>query len=140
MPERNKGRHARNKGKAFERRIARELRESGLCPEAKRGFQTRGGTAEEPDVKNCGRLAIECKAHKKVDRPRAYRQAVTGAKDGEIPILVYKDDYQPPMVRMDAAHLPALWLLEPYSPVQGVMVELLWEDFLREILPRMIGG
>lgn len=90
------GASQRTKGHNFERRVAADLRE--IFPEAKRGFQTRGGTAEAPDVDGTP-FYIEAKAHKKVNREAAWLQA-EDATDGRPSIAVCKDDRQRPVVVM----------------------------------------
>ena len=81
------GKASRDKGHNFERWVAKQLRE--IWPDAKRGFQTRGGTAEEPDVKGCGPFAIECKAHKKVDRVAAFDQMAAAVPAKFIPVAIF---------------------------------------------------
>jgi hypothetical protein len=128
----------RTKGHNFERKIARELRETGLCPDAKRGFQTRGGTAEDPDVKGCGRLLIECKAHKQVNRRKAWLQAAGPAKAGEVPVAVCKDDFHEPVVVMDARDLPMIGAGFYDGIDQPLLIEIGWEDWKRYILPKLL--
>lgn len=72
----------RRKGHNFEREIARRLRER--WPEAKRGFQTRGGTKEAADVVGVP-LRVECKHGKRPNLPAALRQAETAP--GEYPAV-----------------------------------------------------
>lgn len=102
------GKGRRNKGANFERRVAADLRE--IFPEAKRGFQTRGGTAEAPDVDGTP-FYIEAKAHKKVNREAAWLQAEE-ATDGRAAVAVCKDDRQKPVVvmRLSVAAQVAGWL------------------------------
>ena len=66
------GKSSRTKGHNFEREVARRMRE--YYPEAKRGFQTRGGTQEECDVEGTP-FAIECKVGKRPNIRGAYNQA-----------------------------------------------------------------
>ena len=55
------GKASRTKGHAFERWVARLFRK--FFPKARRGFQTRGGTSEAPDVDGTP-WYIECKRMK----------------------------------------------------------------------------
>lgn len=140
------GKSSRDKGHNFERRIARELREMGI-ETAQRGFQTRGGTAEEPDVKGVGKLAIECKAHKKVNRRAAWFQAFENAKPGQIPIAICKDDYRAPVVvlALGAVMPEYAYTLEGQdesdtsSPLDVPLVEIEWEYFKKYLLRRLAG-
>lgn len=94
------GKASRDKGHSFERRVAKDLRE--VFQDAKRGFQTRGGTKEEPDVDGTP-FYIECKAHKKCNRKKAWKQADDAKAPGRIPVAVCKDDYKPITVTMLAS-------------------------------------
>lgn len=68
------GREARTKGHGFERLVARVMR--NVFPEAARGFQTRFGSSEEPDVIGTP-FIVECKKGKSyASFPAAMRQAV----------------------------------------------------------------
>lgn len=127
------GKGRRNKGANFERRVAADLRE--IFPEAKRGFQTRGGTAEAPDVDGTP-FYIECKAHKKVDREAAYAQALQGSigKTNNIPVAICKDDRKPPVVRMVLGDLVYLWGADIVSDGYQYQVDIgyaSWLDLVR---------
>ena len=89
------GKAERRKGHDFERKIARRFRE--LFPESKRGFQTRGGTAEEPDV-IAGPFAIECKHGKRPNIRAAYEQARSAP--GVWPIAITRKDRDVVLVTM----------------------------------------
>jgi|15BtaG_2_1085339.scaffolds.fasta_scaffold13334_2 hypothetical protein len=92
------GRASRNKGHNFERSVAKDFR--GIFGEGKRGFQTRGGTAEEPDVIT-PHFSIECKAHKVAPIRSALRQATVSAEtDGKVPLAILKDDRKRPFITM----------------------------------------
>lgn len=78
----------RNKGHAFERKVANDLK--AIFPNAKRGFQTRGGGKEQCDVEGTP-YHIECKHCARVDVRKAYTQAATDAHESE-------GDYRPPFV------------------------------------------
>ena len=66
---------SRNKGHAFEREMARLFKT--YFPQAKRGFQTRGGTAEAPDLEGTP-WYIDCKRMKRCNILGALRQAEAG--------------------------------------------------------------
>ena len=93
------GKKSRNKGHAFEREIARVFRP--YFPDAKRGFQTRGGTNEEPDVKGTP-WYIECKRMRRCNPLAALRHAEealyvtaeegTRRKDPRPPLAICKND------------------------------------------------
>lgn len=127
------GKSQRDKGHGFERRVAKDLRE--FWPEAKRGFQTRGGTSEAPDVDGTP-FFVECKAHKRVDRDKAMTQAYIGmsAHRGAHnytlgPIAICKDDRQEPVVRMWSTTLYRL-LTHALSYHVPVPVEIEYSRFL----------
>jgi len=79
--------YQRRKGHDYERFIARWYREHGR--EAKRGFQSRGGT-EQSDVMVEG-FSVECKCTKvQPNIPKAMQQAIDCARDGETPLVHFK--------------------------------------------------
>ena len=88
------GKSQRTKGHSFERKIARILR--SIWPDAKRGFQTRGGTAEAPDIEGTP-FWIECKKGKRTNIKAAMRQA-----EGQDlpPVAITQDDRQDVLVTM----------------------------------------
>lgn len=99
--------NSRTKGRAFEQDIARTLREE-LGVEVTRNWQEQaahGGT----DLVGVEGWAIECKRAKKYS-PQWWKQTVEQAdKCGELPVLVYKLDYQPITVELSAKyHIPEL--------------------------------
>jgi len=93
-------RYERAKGHSFERRIARLLTEK-TGYRFRRGLQTRGGSAEIPDVA-CEGLPyhFECKKGKKPPWRGALIQAEEAAADGDIPVAVIGEDRQEPVVAM----------------------------------------
>lgn len=91
------GAASRRKGHTWERQVARDLREI-FGPDVKRGFQTRGGTKEAPDVDGTPWF-IECKCGKATNIKAALRQAVE-ATDGRPPVAICKDDRTEPVVAM----------------------------------------
>lgn len=93
------GKAPRVKGHAFERWVAKRLREAMPGCDAKRGIQTRYGGGEAADVIS-PKLPyhIECKRGKVTLPRRALAQAIRDAKPGRIPIAVCKDDLKDPYV------------------------------------------
>ena len=91
------GKLSNDKGKVFERRIARMFREQ-LGIDVKRGWQSRKGM-DAPDVCVPG-LWIECK-HGKQTRPKAaLAQAMSDAKAGYLPVAITRNDGAPILVTM----------------------------------------
>lgn len=77
------GASQRRKGHNYEREVARRFRE--IFPEAKRGYQTRGGSAEQCDIEGVP-FRLECKHHKgNPSIPAALKQAEK--KPGSLPAL-----------------------------------------------------
>ena len=91
------GKFSRDKGARFERELARIFRDALPGCDAKRGFQTRGGAAEMPDV-TAGCFAIEAKAGKKPPVRAALKTAVDNCPKGLYPLAVIKEDRKPPFV------------------------------------------
>jgi hypothetical protein len=84
------GSHSRNKGKAYEQRIARLYRDKGY--KAKRGWQCREGD-DDPDVVVDIPLWLECKHHAKGGLAfRAYAQAKEAARLGRMPVVHIHED------------------------------------------------
>jgi len=96
---------SRTKGHSFEREMARLFK--AYFPEAKRGLQTRGGTAEAPDVEGTP-FYIECKRMRRCNIRGALRQAEAGAytvtgggtfkRDPRPPIAICKNDREKAVV------------------------------------------
>jgi hypothetical protein len=94
-----RGRSNRRKGHDFEREVAALFRE--LWPEAKRGLQSRGGTAEAPDVEGTP-FWIEVKKGAKTNIKAALEQAAVACRpptpdgsqvtDTRPPLAITKDD------------------------------------------------
>lgn len=92
-----RGKKSRRKGKSFEQEIARNLRD--LYPEAKRGWQSRGGTKEAPDVDHTP-FYIECKREVSTNPKKAWHQANDGT-DGRPAVSICKDDHGPVLVTLE---------------------------------------
>ena len=115
------GKLSRNKGKAWEREIARRMRELGF-PDAKRGWQSRAGT-DAPDVDGTD-WWIEAKHHIKVNYRAALKQAVedsTAAGDPRPPLVIAKDNREDAVVHMRWADFQMLLIqLNGESDVRDV--------------------
>lgn len=87
-----RGRGARVKGAAFERKLAKYFTDNTTF-EAKRGIgQTRSGGAEVSDV-DIPIIHVEAKRHKRCNIKAALRQAIEDANvNGKIPVAITKDD------------------------------------------------
>lgn len=88
------GTASRNKGKRWERDVARQLREVMPGETVKRGFQSRFGGSEEADVE-CPIYHIEAKHQQSVNIWASMRQARDDAKArgiGKVPVVIAKRD------------------------------------------------
>jgi len=96
------GKASREKGKRFERAVARLFRDE-LGLDAWRGRQERTGESA-PDVDVPG-LWVECKSQRLTNPRAALAQAIADSKGSpdRIPIAVTKDDRQVPIVTMRLA-------------------------------------
>lgn len=90
------GSTSRTKGHNFERATANALKD--IFPDARRGFQTRGGGGEQADVEGTP-YHIECKVGKRTNIKAAVKQALTDT-DGRPIVVVTKDDRQHVLVTM----------------------------------------
>lgn len=106
--ERSKlGRRSRTKGHNYEREVANLFKE--LWPEARRGYQSRGGTKEAPDVDGTP-FFIECKKGARTNIKAALEQAYvachkpteagTVVVDTRFPLAITKDDRRRAMATM----------------------------------------
>ncbi len=92
----NQGKANRNKGAAFERHVATELR--AVYPDARRGYQRRSGS-DEPDIAGTP-WWVECKVSKGTPQVyRAYWQAERDS-DGRSILVVSKQDRTDPLVTL----------------------------------------
>lgn len=98
----SRGRGARQKGFTFERDIAKALSEA-TGHEWKRGLgQTRGGGAEAADVisEDVPDVHVECKRQQRVSIKSAVKQALSDRDDGDLAVVVTKDDREETLVTM----------------------------------------
>ena len=91
------GKMSREKGKAFERTIARILREHGY--DARRGQQYCGASGDA-DVIGLDGIHIEAKAVEKMTLYPWMEQSISDAKEGEMPIVIHKQNYKDILVTM----------------------------------------
>lgn len=104
------------KGKAWERRVYKELRELGKCK------RTLGsGSSDEAGDIYFGTDIIECKAYKKVS-PRMIKkwldklvQEMHDKKVNGTPTLIYKANYQTPMVAQRLWDGQKTYMLQTYE-------------------------
>lgn len=99
-----RGKLSRNKGKAFEQLVARELR--GLFgDQVKRGWQARQGS-DAPDVEGVPGWWLEAKHHQKVNIRAAFSQVLIAQGDAARkrdpraklkPLVITKDDHAEPL-------------------------------------------
>lgn len=128
----------RTKGHAFERKVAKDLRE--IFPDAKRGFQTRGGGKEQADVINTGPFHIECKHKKNPDPLAAYCQAESDAiGTGREPVAIVKTNRREPVVVMRLGVVTDL-----LGASAGTVVTIDYQTFLavlrREYRPEVVSA
>lgn len=84
--------NSRQKGARGERSLAEELRKYGY--EARRSAQYCGKTGEAPDVVGIDGLHIECKRTQQVRDEVFLKQAERDAKEGEIPVVMYRRNHE----------------------------------------------
>ncbi len=90
------GRREQQKGKRYERMVAKKL--AGLYPDARRNQDERTDR-EGQDLINTGPLMVQCKAWKKYPPITALFEVTTRARQlGKVPALVVKGDHQPSVV------------------------------------------
>lgn len=91
------GKSQREKGKRFEREVARRFRDVLPGYDVRRGFQSRRGS-DAPDV-DVPKFWVEAKVGARTNPRAALAQAIE-ATDGRIPVAVCKDDRKDPVVMM----------------------------------------
>lgn len=83
--------NSRNKGKVGERELAKELRKYGY--DTRRG-QQYCGIQGNADVEGIDGLHIECKRTQQVRDEVFLQQAERDAKEGEIPVVMYRRNHE----------------------------------------------
>lgn len=89
--------NSRNKGAAFERKIANYFKEKGY--DTHRGIQYRSGQ-EEADVVGLEGVHLELKRVENLNLQKAMEQSIRDCKDGEKPVVIHKKNRKPIMVTM----------------------------------------
>lgn len=90
--------NSRNKGAAYEREIAKKLREYGY--KARRGQQYSGANGDA-DVIGLEGVHLECKRTERTDLYGWLAQAERDARDGELPVVVHRKNNSKSLVIMD---------------------------------------
>ena len=95
------GRAEREKGKRWEREVARLFTDALGAPCRRTGFHQAQDASAAPDVDTGGAFWVECKAGRLPNPRAALRQAREAAPREQHAIAVVKDDRQRPFVAMD---------------------------------------
>lgn len=91
--------NSRSKGKRGELELSHFLKKHGF--ETRRGQQYCGANGDA-DVVGIEGIHIECKRVEKLNLDSAYLQAVSDARDGEVPTVWHRKNRQPWMVTLSA--------------------------------------
>ncbi|VFR96498.1 hypothetical protein RAN3_1878 [plant metagenome] len=126
---------SRNKGAAYERKVANMLTEATGTKWRRRVRNIAGDSDVVPDDVAFGRLVIECKHASRLCLPEWWRQAQQQAGEKGVPVLVYRQTGQVgELVMLDAHHVNS-----QHWPVRGRhTVTLGWDaamQWMREMLP-----
>ena len=89
--------NSRQKGAAFERKLANLLKEYGY--DCRRGQQYSGANGDA-DVVGLDGIHIEAKAVERLIIYDAMNQAINDAREGELPAVFHKKNRQPILVTM----------------------------------------
>lgn len=89
--------NSRQKGAAFERSIAKILRERGF--DARRG-QQYSGLQGDADVIGLPGIHIEAKAVERLDLYGAYEQSMRDSREGEVPVVIHKKNRKQILITM----------------------------------------
>ena len=93
------GKTSRDKGKGYEREIAKILKKFGF--KARRTEQYCGKSGDSSDVVGLPGIHIECKHYKSTGFKYEWlTQAIEDSKDGETPIVVHRTDRNPNVVTL----------------------------------------
>jgi len=90
--------NSRDKGKRGELELAHELEKYGY--NTRRGVQYSGANGDA-DVVGLPGFHIECKRVENLNIIKAMRQSVNDAKDGEVPVVMHRKNYQPWLVTLE---------------------------------------
>jgi len=89
--------NSRQKGAAFERTLAKILRERGF--DARRGQQFSGANGDA-DVVGLPGIHIEAKAVEKLNLYDAYEQSMRDSREGEVPVVIHKKNRKTILITM----------------------------------------
>lgn len=99
--------NSKQKGNRGERELAEELRKYGY--DTRRGHQYNGQT-DEADVVGVPGLHIECKrVEKGLNLEEALAQSTRDARQGEIPVVIHRRNYENWKVTMSLGEFMAMW-------------------------------
>lgn len=99
--------NSKQKGNRGERELAEELRKYGY--DTRRGHQYNGQT-DEADVVGVPGLHIECKrVEKGLNLEEALAQSTRDARQGEIPVVIHRRNYESWKVTMSLGEFMAMW-------------------------------
>lgn len=90
--------NSRQKGAAFERKLANMLKERGY--DSRRGCQYSGANGDA-DVVGLPGIHIEAKAVEKLNLYDAMEQSKRDAREGELPAVFHKKNRKPVLVTME---------------------------------------
>ena len=92
----------RQKGGRLERKVAEELRRSGLDKKAKRSFQSGAQWAWKSDIYTSLNYAIECKNQEQLKKLWDFwEQAESQRKPYKPPVLMFTSNYRPILAVME---------------------------------------
>lgn len=98
--------NSNQKGKEGERELARLLKQYGYA--CRRGQQYCGAQGDA-DVIGLPGVHIECKRVEKLDLEKAMQQAVSDARNLEIPVVMYRKNYEKWKAAIMLKHL--VWMI-----------------------------
>jgi len=113
----------KQKGSRLERRIAEDLRHSGLDTEARRMPLSGAFDTLKSDILTSLPLSIECKNQETWNPLKYYEQAESGAKQQEIPLVIMGKNNTQPFAFLSWDHFMQILL---YAKSGGWTQELLY--------------
>src|SRR3990167_10644339 len=97
-----KAAYHRVKGANLERKVIKELKRSGLVPEAKRSFQSGAHWSYKSDIYAPGlNFSIECKNQERINLWEFWTQAESQRKPYSPPVLMVSSNFRPILAVMD---------------------------------------
>lgn len=99
--------NSKQKGNRGERSLAQELAKYGY--DCRRGHQFNGQT-DEADVIGIDGLHIECKrVERGLNLEKALEQSTRDAREGEVPVVIHRRNYERWKVTLELGEFIALW-------------------------------